>query len=110
MTSISKNAYIDKLDYIVNKYSNPYHSTIKMKPVNVKSNTYTDFDIENNDKDPKCKVVDHAIISKYENIFIKDYVLSCPEEVFVIKKVNIFQRNATSNPRRFDVDITSIRP
>ena len=110
MTSISKNAYIDKLDYIVNKYSNPYHSTIKMKPVNVKSNTYTDFDIENNDKDPKCKVVDHAIISKYENIFIKDCVLSCPEEVFVIKKVNIFQRNATSNPRRFDVDITSIRP
>ena len=110
MTSISKNAYIDKLDYIVNKYSNPYHSTIKMKPVNVKSNTYTDFDIENNDKDPKCKVVDHAIISKYENIFVKDYVLSCPEEVFVIKKVNIFQRNATSNPRRFDVDITSIRP
>ena len=110
MTSISKNAYIDKLDYIVNKYSNPYHSTIKMKPVNVNSNTYTDFDIENNDKDPKCKVVDHAIISKYENIFVKDYVLSCPEEVFVIKKVNIFQRNATSNPRRFDVDITSIRP
>ena len=94
----------------MNKYSNPYHSTIKMKPVNVKSNTYTDFDIENNDKDPKCKVVDHAIISKYENIFVKDYVLSCPEEVFVIKKVNIFQRNATSNPRRFDVDITSIRP
>ena len=31
MTSISKNVYIDKLDDIVNKYNNAYHSTIKMK-------------------------------------------------------------------------------
>ena len=29
MTSVSKNVYIDKLDDIVNKYSNTYHSTIK---------------------------------------------------------------------------------
>ena len=33
--------YIDKLDDIVNKYNNTYHSTIKMKPVDVKSRTYT---------------------------------------------------------------------
>ena len=38
MTSISKNVYIDKLDDIVNKYSNTYHNTIKMKLVDVKSN------------------------------------------------------------------------
>ena len=37
MTSISKNAYIDKLDDIVNKYNNTYHNTIKMKPIDVKS-------------------------------------------------------------------------
>ena len=42
VTSISKNVYIDKLDYIVNKYNNTYHNTIKMKPVNVKSSTYID--------------------------------------------------------------------
>ena len=35
MTSISKNVYIDQLDYIVNKYNNTYHRTIKMKPVDV---------------------------------------------------------------------------
>ena len=40
MTSISKNVYIDKLDDIVNKYNNTYHSTIKMKPVDVKPSTY----------------------------------------------------------------------
>ena len=40
MTSISKNVYIDKLDDTVNKYNNTYHTTIKMKPINVKDNTY----------------------------------------------------------------------
>ena len=35
--------YLDKLDDIVNKYNNTYHSTIKMKPVDVKSSTYIDF-------------------------------------------------------------------
>ena len=41
MTSISNNVYIDKLDDTVNKY-NTYLSTIKMKPTNVKWNTYID--------------------------------------------------------------------
>ena len=40
MVSVSKNVYIDKLDDIVNKYNNLYHSITKMKPVGVKSNTY----------------------------------------------------------------------
>ena len=53
MTSVSKNVYIKKLDDIVNKYNHIYHSTIKMKPVNVKSSTYVDFNKENNEKDPK---------------------------------------------------------
>ena len=42
MTSISKNVHIDKLDDIVNKYNNTYHSTIKMKPVDKKSRIYID--------------------------------------------------------------------
>ena len=42
VASILKNVYIDKFDYIVNKYNNTYHSTIKMKPVDVKSSTYID--------------------------------------------------------------------
>ena len=40
MTSVSKNVYIDKLDGIVKRYNNTYHSTIKMKPTDVKWNTY----------------------------------------------------------------------
>ena len=43
MTTISKNVYIDKLDDLVNKCNTAYHSTIKMKPIDVKSSTYVDF-------------------------------------------------------------------
>ena len=78
---------INKLDDIVNEYNNTYHRTIKMKPVDVKDNTYIDFKKEVNDKDPKFKVGDHVRISKYKNIFAKGYTPSWSEEVFVIKKV-----------------------
>ena len=87
MTAISKNVYIDKLDDIVNEYNNTYHRTIKMKPVDVKDNTYIDSNKEVNDKDPKFKVGDHVRISKYKNIFAKGYTPNWSEEVFVIKKV-----------------------
>ena len=87
MTAISKNVYIDKLDDIVNEYNNTYHRTIKMKPADVKDNTYIDFKIEANDKDPKFKVGNHVRISKYKNIFAKGYTPNWSEEFFVIKKV-----------------------
>ena len=56
--------YIDKLDDILNKYNNTYHSAIKMKPVDVKSNTYIDSGKEINEKDPKFKIGDNVRISK----------------------------------------------
>ena len=87
MTSISKTVYIDKLNDIVNEYNSTYHRTIKMKPVDVKDNTYTGFKKEVNDKDPKFKVGDHVRISQYKNIFAKGYTPNWSEEVSVIKKV-----------------------
>ena len=88
MTSISKTVCIDKLNDMVNEYNNnAYHRTIKMKPVDVKDNTYTNFKKEVNDKDPKFKVGDHVRISQYKNIFAKGYTPNWSEEVFVIKKV-----------------------
>ena len=73
MTSISKNVYIDKLDHIVDEYNNTYHRTIKMKPVDVKDNTYIGLEKEVNDTDPKFKVGDHVRICKCKNIFDKAY-------------------------------------
>ena len=92
MTAISKNVYIDKLDDIVNEYNNTYHRTIKMKPIDVKDNTYIDSmkshsEKEINDKDPKFKVCDQIRISKYKNIFAEGYTPTWSEEVFVNCKI-----------------------
>ena len=84
MTSISKNVYIDKLNDIVDEYNNTYHTTIKMKPINVKDNTYINTDTEINNKDPKFKVGDRVRTSKCKNIFAKSYTPNWSEEVFVI--------------------------
>ena len=65
--------YTNKLDDIVNKYNNTYHSTNKMKPSDVKSNTYINSSKEVNDKNPKFKIGDNVRISKYKKkFFAKD--------------------------------------
>ena len=89
MTSLLKNAYIDKLDDIMSEYNNTYHRTIKMKPVDVKDNTYIDsMELSrSNDKDPKFKVGDSVRINKYKNILTKRYTSNRSEKVFMITKV-----------------------
>ena len=70
MISVLKNVYIDKWTDIVNEYNNnTYHSTMKMKSVDVKAGTFINFGADNNDKDSKFKVGDHIGILKYKNIF-----------------------------------------
>ena len=78
---------MDQLDDIVKKYNNSYHTSNKMKPVDVKDNTYISFKKEVNDKNPKFKVGDHLRISKYKNIFAKGYMPNSSEETFIIKKI-----------------------
>ena len=64
-----------------------YDRTIKMKPVDVKNNTYIDFLKEVYEKDSKFKIGVHIRISKYKNIFDKRYTPNWSEEVFVINEV-----------------------
>ena len=87
MTSISKNVYINKLDNIVNKCNNTYHRTIKMKPVDVKSNTYIDSSKE---KMKMIKILNltFVILLEYQNTKIF-FQTVWSEGVFVIKKVKI---------------------
>ena len=94
MTTISKNVYIDKLDDIVKEYNNTYHKTIKMKPINIKDNTYINFEKEVNNKDLKFKVGDYVRISKYKNIFAKGYMPNWSEKVFISSKI---KNNCTRN-------------
>ena len=88
MTAISKNIYLDALDDIVNKYNNTVHRTIKRKPIDVKDDSFAEYNEESNKEDPKFKVGDHVRISKYKNIFAKRYTSNWSEEVFVIDKIN----------------------
>ena len=87
MTAISKNVYFDVLNDIVDEYNNAYHKTIKMKPIDVKSDFFAEYNKEPNEKDPKFKVGDHVRISRYKNIFAKGYAPNWSEEIFVVKKV-----------------------
>ena len=87
MIAVSKNVYFDVLDDIVNKYNNTVHRAIKMKPIDVTSDSYAEYNEDSNGKDPKFKVVDRVRISKYKNIFTKWYAAKWSEEVFVIIKV-----------------------
>ena len=87
MAAVLKNVYIDKLNDIVNEYSNTYHRTIKMKFIHVNDNKYINFGKEVIDRDPKYKVGGHVRISKYKNIFAKGYTPNWSEEVFAIKEV-----------------------
>ena len=73
MISVSKNLYIDRLADIINIYNNTYHSTIKMKHVDAKSSTYTDFNVEKHDEYLTFKVDDHGRILKYKKNFAKIY-------------------------------------
>ena len=57
-----------------------------MKPIDVKSDSFTEYNEESNEKDPKFKVGDHVKISKYKNIFDKGYAPNWREKTLVVKK------------------------
>ena len=80
-TSILKHVYIAKLDDIVNECNNTYHRIIKMKPIDVKDNTYINIGKEVNDKNPQFKVGDHVRTSKYKNSSAKGFTPNWFEEI-----------------------------
>ena len=60
---------------------------MKIKPINVTSDSYAEYNEDSNKRNPKFKVGDNVRISKYKNLFAKGYVPNWLEEIFVIKKV-----------------------
>ena len=70
MTAISKNAYFNVLEDIINKYNSTVHRTIKTKPIDVTSDFYSEYNEDSNKKNPKF------IVSKTKNIVPWTYVIS----------------------------------
>ena len=60
---------------------------MKIKPINVTSDSYAEYNEDSNKRNPKFKVGDNVRISKYKNLFAKGYVPNWLEEIFAIKKV-----------------------
>ena len=87
MAPISKYVCFNVLNDIVDEYNNTYHKTIKMKPVDVKNDSFAEYNEKSNEKDPKFKVGDHVRISKYKSVFAKGYVPNWNEEIFVIRQI-----------------------
>ena len=89
MTTIGKDVCYDVLDDVVNKYNNTKHSTIKMKPIDVKDNNnkrvYID---EHNEIRSRFKVGDRVRISEFKNIFAKRYAPNWSKEIFIVDKIN----------------------
>ena len=83
--------YFDTLNDIVGEHNNEYHKTIKMKPADVKNDSFAEYNEDSNEKDLKFKVNDHIRISKYKNIFAKWHAPNWSEEIFVVKKKNTAQ-------------------
>ena len=69
MTMIPKNVSFDVLDDIVDKYNNTVHRTIKMKAIDVTSDSYAKYNEDSNKKNFKFKVGDPVKISKNKIIF-----------------------------------------
>ena len=87
MTAIGKNVYY-VLDDVVNEYNNTKHSTIKIKPKDVKDNNKRVYIDEHNKKSARYNVGDRVRISKFKNIFAKGYTPNWSREIFIINKIN----------------------
>ena len=56
ITAISTNVCFDLLDDFVNKYNNRVHRIIKMKPIDVTSDSYAEYNEDCNKNEPKFKL------------------------------------------------------
>ena len=94
MTAVSfeyfENVYFDVLDRIVDKYNSAYHRTIKMKPVDVKSDSFAEYNEESNEKGPRFKVG-----FQYKNVFTKGYTPNWLEKFLWLKGLKKQSRGHT---------------
>ena len=89
IAAISKSVYFDVLDDIVNKCNNTVHRTIIMKPIDVTSHSYAEYNEDSNEKDPNIKLV---IVSEYQNtktFLLKDILKIRLKKFLLLLKLKI---------------------
>ena len=86
MTANNNKSYLPYLNKLVDQYNNTYHHFVNKKLINADYSAFTEK-IETNPKALKFKVNDSIRISKYKNIFSKDYTENWSREIFIIDSV-----------------------
>ena len=84
MTAISKNIYFDVLDGIVNKYNNTVHKTIKIKPIDVISDSYAECNEDSNEK-----LVSMLEFQGTKTFFLKDTLQIGRQKFLLLFKLKI---------------------
>ena len=83
MTANGNKSDLGYLNKLVDEYNNTYHHSIGKNPINADWSALTE-EIDKNLKSPKLKVGERVRITKYKNIFSKDYAENWSIEIFVI--------------------------
>ena len=86
MTANDSKSYLPYLNKLVDQYNNTYYHSITEKPINPDYSALTQ-NIEINPKASKFNVNDRVRITKYKNIFSKDYTENWSREIFIISSV-----------------------
>ena len=89
MAAVSKNAGIDVLNGIVNKYNNTYHRTTKIKPIDSTSDSNDKNNEDSDEKDPKFKVGDRVEYQNTKQILLKGTLKFGRQKFLLLVKLKI---------------------
>ena len=86
MTANDNKSYLGCLNKLVDEYNNSYHCSIGKEPIHADYSALPE-ELESSFKASKFIVDDRVRITKYKNIFTKDYTEKWSKELFVIDSV-----------------------
>ena len=89
MTAFSKNVYFDMLDDIVNKYNNTVHRAIKMKPIDVTSGSYAEYNEDFNSKIINLNLVTMLEFQNIKTFLLKDTLQIGQKKFLLLVKLKI---------------------
>ena len=95
MRGVSKNVYFEVLDDIVNKYNNTVHRSIKMKPTDIKSDSYPGYNEDSNATKLNSKLVIMLRFQNTKKLLLKDTRKIGQEKFLLLGKLKIQFRGYT---------------
>ena len=89
MTTVSKNIYFDVLDDNVDKHNNTIRRSIKMKPINVTSDSYAEYNEDSNENILYSKLVIKLGFQNTKMFLLKDILKIGQKKSLLLAKLKI---------------------